>query len=575
MNIADRTYTDIVRDLLTVLTGGTVAETHSIGASVPELIHLENRPVRRISYLQGQIDLGDELVDYRFTERDFELVGSDENPDDFVALRFREQGQRPAAQTTLTVNYYPDRLRPTPITDVNVGSVARTLIETISREIAVQYLQLQRVYESAFVETASGASLDKVVALVDTRRLKSGHPVGKVRFSRRPGSPGSAFIPIATAVSDGSGNRYLTSQEVTILPNQATAEVWVHGATARTEPVNSGALTVLERAIAGIDRVTNDEPTYRATEEETDAQLATRAKRAIHATGKGTRDAIRYGLEGLTFVSAVTLTEYPEPSVPLPGMLRVDVALSEDNEFNRRVVDQRILELRPAGIYIDRHWAGSVVLAFHVELVLAGIGLVTSQIEDIKDGISARLSDYARNLGPNGTVRRTRLVALTLQDDAIVDATIVATADGAIIDAETWTLPTGTTARLNTTSPVTFGSVQFEEAPADGQFVLVQVDAELTASELNVNMDGLQSTLRDALKTFLGSLQPGATISFDQIATALRNDDEFVLSRAASVIVFDQEGGGFTELRDHDPAFVVPQNATLIVRAIRILEVLA
>lgn len=572
MNFSDRTYPDIVRDLLTVLTGGTIAETHSIGATVPDLIHLDNRPVRRISHLQGQIQLGEELVDYRFSERDFELIGTEENPNERAAIRFRDRAQKPAPQTTLTVNYYPDRLKPTPITDVNVGSVSRTLIETMSREIATQYQQLQMVYESAFVETATGSSLDKVVALVDTQRLKAGHPVGKVRFSRRAGSPGSVFIPVSTAVSDGEGNRYLTSHEVTLLPNQATVEVWVHGQHARTNPLDASKLTVLERAIAGIDRVVNDEPTFRSTDDETDPQLAARARRAIHATGKGTRDAIRYGLEGLPFVSAVTLAEYPDSAVPVPGMVRVDIALTEDNDFNRRVADQRIRELRPAGIYIDRHWAASVVLGFHVDLVLAGSSLPTSQVADIKDGITVRLCDYAKNLGPNGTLRRTRLVALTLQDDNIVDATIAVAADGVAISEETWTLPTGTTATLDSTSPVTFGTVQFEQAAEDGQFVLVQVDADLKVTDLSVSVESLQVPITSALEGFLAPLQSGASITFDQIATAIRNEEQFALVRSESVIIFDQESGGFTELRDNDPAFILPPNSTFVVRAVRVEE---
>ncbi|MBV7335204.1 hypothetical protein KFU94_44585 [Chloroflexi bacterium TSY] len=572
MNFSDRTYPDIVRDLLTVLTGGTIAEVHAIGTTVPELIHLENRPVRRISHLQGQIELSGELVDYRFSEREFELVGTEQNPDDLVAIRFRERAQKPALQTTLTVNYYPDRLRPTPITDVNVGSVARTLIETLSREIATQYQQLQLVYESAFVETATGRSLDKAVALVDTRRLRAGHPVGKVRFSRRSGSPGNVFIPISTVVSDGEGARYLTSQEATLLPNQATVEVWVHGQHARTNPVDSGKLTVLERAIAGIDRVTNDEATYRATEEETDAQLATRARRAIHATGKGTRDAIRFGLEGLPFVSAVTLSEYPDPAVLLPGTLRVDIALSEDNDFNRRLADQRVTELRPAGIYIDRHWAGQVIIGYQVDLILAGSSLTASQVADIKDGITSRLSEYTRNLGPNGTLRLKRLVTLVLQDEAVVDATIAVTADGVPINEETWTLPTGQTATVNSLTPVTFGTAQFDAAVADGPPILIQVDADLSVTSLDIGVESLQATISTILESLLSNLQPGATITFDQIATAIRDDDTFALMRADSVIVFDQEGGGFTELRDNDPAFTMPPGSTLQVRAVRIEE---
>ncbi|MEX2262655.1 MAG: baseplate J/gp47 family protein [Bryobacteraceae bacterium] len=571
MNFGDRTYPDIVRDLLTVLTGGTVSESHAIGSQLPDIISLDQRPVRRVSHLQGRVMAGEKQIDYRFTERDFELVGSDANPNQFVAIRFRPRGNKPALNSVLTVNYYPERLRPTPLTDVNIGSVARTLIETVSRELATQYQQLQIVYESAFVETAKGDSLDKVAALVDTLRLLEGHPVGKVRFSRRSGSPGSVFIPVSTAVSDGEGNRYLTSTEATLLPNQATVEVWVHGQSRTGKPVEAGKLTVLERAISGIDRVTNDEATYRATEAETDDQFRNRARRAIHATGKGTLDALRYGLEGLTFVSAVTLSEYPDPSVPLPGMLRVDIALSEDNELNRRIADSRVEELRPAGIYVERHWAGKVTLAFKVDLLLAGSSLPTSAVEDIKSGITERLSNFARHLGPGETLRTSRLIALALEDDRIVEAKIAATADGAPISGDSYILPTGKAAALDSTAPVTFGGIAFEQS-AGTQTVVVHLDAEIEATSLSLDRSALETQLKAALDTFAGGLQPGAPVTFDNLAGAVRDDAKYAMVRSRTVFAFDEEGGGFTELRDNDPAYSAPLNSTVQVRALRITE---
>lgn len=568
MNFADRTYPDIVRDLLTVLTGGTIAEVHDIGASVPDLVHLDNRPVRRVSHLQGEVMIGEDLRPYRFTERDFDLVGSADDPESKVAIRFKERGAKPAPRSALTVNYYPERLKPTPLTDINVGSVVRTLIETIGRESATQYQQLQLVYDSAFIETAGGSSLDKVVALVDTRRLRQGHAIGKVRFSRRSGSQGSVFIPIGTPVSDGEGNRYLTSAEATVLPNQATMEIWVQGQTPRTAPAEAGALTVLERAIAGIDRVTNDEATFRATEDETDDQLRARARRAIHAAGKGTLDAIRFGIESLPFVSGMTLSEYPEPTVPMPGMLRVDVALSQDNEFNRRLVDSRIVELRPAGIHIDRHWATGTVIGLRVDLTLAGSGEATSVVADIQDGVSGRLAEHVRGLGPGETLRRARLLSLAMQDDRIADAKLAVTADGAAVNEDQYTLPPGRTAVLDAIAPVTFGPVVFEAAGA-ATAVFVRVDADLAVESLGVSLPGLEASLRTVLAAFLGGRRPGDTITFAQLATAIRDDAAFALRRAESVFVFDTEGGAFTELRDNDPAWTVPANATLELRAVR------
>lgn len=572
MRFDDRTYPDIVRDLLTVLTGGTAAETHTIGATVPDLIHLDNRPVRRISHLAGEIMVGDEPRPYRFTERDFELVGTDEDPATPVAIRFRERGARPAAGTSLTVNYYPERLKPTPLTDVNVGSVVRTLLETASREIATQYQQLQIVYDSAFVETSTGSSLDKVTAIVDTRRLVKGHAVGKVRFSRRSGSQGSVFIPIGTPVTDGGEGRYRTSTEATLLPNQSTLEVWVDGRTTQVEPVEAGTLTVLERAIAGIDRVTNDEATFRATEDETDDQLRARARRAIHAAGKGTPDAVRFGLESLPFVSAVSLSEYPDPSVPMPGQLRVDVALSEDNDANRRLVDTRIDEFRPAGIYIDRHWATGVVIGLTVDLVLAGASQPTSVIADIKDGITERLRAYVAGIGPGETLRRTRLLTLIMEDDRVADAGLAVTADGGTVAGDQYTLEAGKTAALDSLSPVAFGPVTFETAaPVTGIFV--RLTADLTVDSLAVTVEGLKSSLTAVLDTFAGARQPGDAISFDQLATTIRDDAAFALVRAASVFAFDTEGGAFTELRENDPAWTMPANATLELRDVSVTEV--
>ncbi len=572
MSFTARTYPDIVRDLLTVMTGGTVAETHSIGAEVPEMLHLEQRPVARVSHLQGTIELGEDRVDYRFTERDFELVGEDDSPDELVAIRFRDRAPRPAPQSSLTVNYYPERLRPTPLTDVNVGGVARTLIETTAREMATQYQQLERIYRSAFVETAEGSGLEKVAALVDTRRLRRGHPVGKVRFSRRSGSPGAIFIPIATAVSDGEGKRYRTSHAATLLPQQATVEVWVHGESQRTEPVEAGKLTVLERAIAGVDRVSNDEDTYLATEEETDGQLASRARRAIHATGKGTRDAIRFGLEGLPFVSAVSLAEYPDPAVPLPGILRLDVALSEDNAFHRRLVDRRLTELRPAGIYIDRQWAGSVELGFQVDLVLAGASLPTSELADVKDGISERFATHVRGLAPGAVLRKARLSALVLEDERAVDATLAVTADGSPVSEDSWTLPTGKAAALAGGTGVSFGSVRFEDEADTGQLLQTRVDADLAITDLTTDLDSLRTQVTSALETLLAPLSPGATVSFDQLAAAVRDDEKFVLRRAASVVTFDREDGGFTELRDGDPPFTVPTDSALVMGEVVLTE---
>lgn len=169
MSYSPRLYDAIVRDLLTTLTGGTVAETvpAPIGNALVVPAKLRDRPVRRVSYLEGFIGTPEKTMPYRFTAADFELVASGDDAE-LDSIRFRAGGRRPAPGTLLTVNYYPVETHPAapPLDDLATGSVVRTLIETVAFELATLYQHLAFVYDSAFVETAGDRSLEKVVALV-------------------------------------------------------------------------------------------------------------------------------------------------------------------------------------------------------------------------------------------------------------------------------------------------------------------------------------------------------------------------------------------------------------------------
>jgi hypothetical protein len=56
----------------------------------------------------------------------------------------------------------------TPVEALTPGSVTRTIAETFARELAKLYEQLEEVYDSAFLDTATGESVE---VLVDTLSL--------------------------------------------------------------------------------------------------------------------------------------------------------------------------------------------------------------------------------------------------------------------------------------------------------------------------------------------------------------------------------------------------------------------
>lgn len=276
-----RPYPHIVRDLLTTLTGGTVREAVTAPVAGPlQLNQLASRPIRRISHLEGVTDVAGTPVPVRFTNADFDLADADNDglPDVVV---FRDNGRKPIPGTTLTVNYYPTQIaRPVPLTDLNVGSVVRTVLETFAREIAQDEQYLDLIYRSAFLDTAEGSGLDKVVALIGVTRLPARHPLVEVRFSRNATTGGKITIPSGTVVTDAATPpaRYRTVADLTLEAGEQSRSVLAAGATVDTAMVAAGALDRLETTLGGISTASNPAAAYRESAAESDDALRVRAR---------------------------------------------------------------------------------------------------------------------------------------------------------------------------------------------------------------------------------------------------------------------------------------------------------
>ena len=111
------------------------------------------------------------------------------------------------------------RQRVPQLSDFQEGSVVRSLLESFSVELALLYEQLDLVYQSGFVDTASGPDLDRVVAVLGLNRNEPDFATGVVTFSRDPGSNVEVTIPIATLVTteekperDPPKKAYLTTE---------------------------------------------------------------------------------------------------------------------------------------------------------------------------------------------------------------------------------------------------------------------------------------------------------------------------------------------------------------------------
>jgi len=561
MTYVPRSYEEIVRDLLTTLTGGTVREslTVPVGDGPIVLEKLRNRPVRRVSHLQGvtKTGAGDKSreIPFKFTDADFELISTTGSPADKDAISFRETGRRPVPGSTLLVNYYPVQTDPVPLTDLNVGSVVRTLVETFAVEAALTYLHLQHVYDSGFVETAKASALDRVVALVGVARLPPGHPVAKVRFTRRAGTPGRITIPTDTPLTDAAGNRYLTLSPLTLEPNETTRDVLAAGETAGTAAVGAGELNRLEVLIAGISEVSNPQPAYTLVAPETDEELRRRARNALHGSVRGTLDSMRFNLLSLPEVKSVSITEAPNG---IYGEIKIEVAYAKDTPEARAAVARVIEETRPAGVRVISGEAARRRVGVRVELTLAGAGPAPAELAALTANVEARLFKYLSELQPGVKVRQAKLASLILEDERVTDAAVFLLPES---QPETKDLEVATGETLDIQRPFTFKTSA--EQQADAAAFTSTVGAHLPVHLLaGVTEQDATDAIRLAFKSHLALVKPDAPLTLDGVAAAVRDDTRYSLVRAdASLTV--ESNGTFTQLTDKVGSYSPAPNETL------------
>lgn len=111
-----------------------------------------------------------------------------------------QEGGKPDDHTPFFVNYRLDA--PQGITDINPGSVIRNIVESIALEIDYLYAQMNQVYISGFIDTATEKSLDLIVSMLGITRKTAGFATGEVTFGRNS-EPGEIEIAREAHVFDG------------------------------------------------------------------------------------------------------------------------------------------------------------------------------------------------------------------------------------------------------------------------------------------------------------------------------------------------------------------------------------
>lgn len=424
MSFRRRPYPEVLDNLLTGILGGVTAESHpfppSPAGGPPYRYALEKPPVGRVVSVYGSRN--DQPVTFK-ADADYQLGADDQS------LEWLPGAQLPDDGSLFHVNYLP-RSAAGPLDDIVVGSVTRTLAEAIGLEIARLYAQLEAVYQSGFIDSATGRALDNVVALLGISRIRAGRFSGEVEFTRADGSHGSIFIPAGARVMTADGNvEYATTGAVTLLDGQKTARVTARDVEANPKGLDAGALSVLAKPIAGIKAVTNPAPTGMSGSDETDVELRARAKHFLHGSERATLGALQEAVsrQGIQADVAETIVDGRQ----VGEVIVTPHAESLPPELRQRILTA-IRDARPAGVYVDLKDTLAAPQKIGLKLRLSTSGdLLAQDLRAAQETVRGKIREYLSGLAVQDPGSTNRLIGLVLSVPEIQDVALTAiTVDG-------------------------------------------------------------------------------------------------------------------------------------------------
>jgi uncharacterized phage protein gp47/JayE len=316
---------------------------------------------RAVEFVAGRdYDAGLSRVVWRAaTAQPAGVTGTDDEP--------RNPDPRTPAEVT-----YRFRDVPSGLSDVGPGSIAGTLLRAFGRELTLLHQQVNEAYRRAFLDTANGAALDGVVALLGVARNPAQPASGTVTFSRR--QPGAQLIvPAGAVVEDAAQRRYRTTADAVLGEGEKDAVATVQAVEAGPAGNNdAGALTLMPTPPTGVDAVTNAAAITGGLAAEPDDALRERARHALERAGNATTGALEFAVRDVDGVEDVAVIDHTvDLAVPL-GEVRVRYSAGGDAERRAQIqtaVEQVVDRTRAAGVQAVAEQVQAVTISGQVIVV--------------------------------------------------------------------------------------------------------------------------------------------------------------------------------------------------------------
>lgn len=188
--------------------------------------------------------------------------------------------------------------------NLNDNSPLGMLIKLVSYPISLVWIAMEAVYNSSYINTATGKSLDYTVKYLGLERQPATKSVGQATFSGDDGTT----IPEGFLIETDSDEpiQFETTESGDISSGSVTLNIQ-SVETGSDKNVAAGTITQIVNPISGVDSVNNSSETYNGSDIESDYELRKRYKASVASGGKATIDSIVSELYSVNNVQGLLL----------------------------------------------------------------------------------------------------------------------------------------------------------------------------------------------------------------------------------------------------------------------------
>lgn len=323
--------------------------------------------------------------------------------------------------------------------DVNLGDASPLgqWIKLIAYQRAEENELAEAVYNSAFVDTATGIGLDRAVKYKGITRFEALAAKGQITMQVDPGVTVEAGLIVAT----DDDKQFITTETATDadLDGVVTAEIEAI-VTGMAGNVPANTITDIATPSAGVLEVNNEKPTDYGRDKETDAELRNRyyATTGEGSTTEGIKSALLNNVPALRGACVIenNLDDYDADGRP-PHSFEAIVLGGNPMDIGQVILNKKPAGIRAIGsqeVVVKDSSNRDQIINFsyaNAKNIYAKIDIITNSSFQVDgfDIIKSRIIEYIDSLSMGDSVIYNRILILVFGVAGVEDATITLSTD--------------------------------------------------------------------------------------------------------------------------------------------------